>query len=111
MNITPLTIYLWQLADKVQGMFCAASIVLAIIIFLILFICTVEECTPPWKTLMTFTVGFVLSILAYLIVPSSNTVAMMVVIPKIAESKAVQQDLPDLYNAAVQALKDQLIKK
>jgi hypothetical protein len=35
---------------------------------------------------------------------------MMVVIPEIAKSKMMQQDLPDIYNAAVKALKDQLTK-
>ena len=43
-------------------------------------------------------------------VPSSKTIAMMVIIPEIAHSKVVQQDLPDIYNAAVKALKDQLAK-
>lgn len=35
---------------------------------------------------------------------------MMVIIPKIADSKIVKQDLPDLYNAAVDALKANLKK-
>ena len=43
-------------------------------------------------------------------IPSSSTIAMMVVIPEIAHSKVVQQDLPDIYNAAVEALKNQLKK-
>lgn len=38
-------------------------------------------------------------------IPTSNTIAMMVVIPEIAKSKVIQTDLPDLYNAAVSALK------
>jgi hypothetical protein len=42
--------------------------------------------------------------------PSSNTVAMMVVIPKIAQSQVIQQDVPDLYNAAVSALKSKIIQ-
>jgi len=34
----------------------------------------------------------------------------MVVIPEIAHSKVVQQDLPDIYDAAVKTLKEQLAK-
>lgn len=56
-----------------------------------------------------FPVSFLLIVLANL-VPTSKTVAMMVIIPEIAHSKVVQQDLPDIYNAAVKALKDQLAK-
>ena len=41
----------------------------------------------------------------YTLIPTSNTIAMMVVIPEIAKSKVIQTDLPDLYNAAVSALK------
>lgn len=36
---------------------------------------------------------------------------MMVVIPKLAESKVVQQDLPEVYDLALKALKEQLTHK
>ncbi len=47
--------------------------------------------------------GFFFFVSAF--IPTSNTIAMMVVIPEIAKSKVIQMDLPDLYNAAVSALK------
>lgn len=50
----------------------------------------------------------ILGMLTRTLAPSSDTIAMMVVIPAIVDSKIVQQDLPELYNAAVGALKDSL---
>lgn len=42
------------------------------------------------------------------ITPSSDTIAMMVVIPQITQSSVVQKDIPELYRSAVEALKRQL---
>ena len=52
-----------------------------------------------------------LSLSVNALVPSSKTVAMMVVIPAIAQSKVVQKDLPDIYDIAVTALKGALTHK
>jgi hypothetical protein len=59
-----------------------------------------------WAT-VSGTVAAIFAILGAL-VPTSKTIAMMVVIPAIANSKVIQQDLPDIYNAAVEALKSSL---
>jgi hypothetical protein len=136
MNITPLTIYFWQLADKIEPWLIAATIVSLITSIILLVIhgfATAEAAklkakkspdgyydddialneaailwTSKWRR--TLPASILAAGLAALL-PSSNTIAMMVIIPKIAESKVLQQDLPDIYNAAVQALKDQLQKK
>lgn len=110
MNISPLTIYLWQLADQVS----IPLFILTLLSLLMGVICTVvwkvekeEKCKWPGITgLMLFLFFMCLKTL----IPSSNTIAMMVVIPQIAESKMVQKDLPELYNAAVEALKNNLKK-
>ena len=52
--------------------------------------------------------AFIPVLLLRLAMPDSKTVAMMVVIPQIVESKVIQQDVPELYNAAVEALKEKL---
>lgn len=140
MNITPLTIYFWQLADRISPCFLTFSILFGIasIILMIIHACwcadlsdykakkknnserenywdddiakheTLVKWTAKWKLFLP--VSIVLGFLSALS-PCSNTIAMMVVIPEIAKSKMMQQDLPDIYNAAVQALKDQLQKK
>lgn len=125
MNISPLTIYLWQLADGVSHTSCFLACIAGLfsaILFIAYFVARVCD-TPdpedakddPQLRMMRriaywlFPVFFLLVIMANL-VPTSKTVAMMVIIPEIAHSKVVQQDLPDIYNAAVKALKDQLAK-
>lgn len=138
MNISALTIYLWQLADKIASASSGIAVVLSVaaIIYGIITLINIHS-VGYWKGLMErtedrnyteelkgaesllgharplFKLTFFTSVFLWIVVtliPSSNTVAMMVVIPKIAESKAIQQDLPDLYNAAVEALKASLKK-
>lgn len=46
-----------------------------------------------------------------LAMPNSKTVALMIILPKIAESKAIQTDLPEIYDDAVAALKSYLKPK
>lgn len=110
MNISSLTIYLWQLADNVQtAAFILASLAGGLGIFL--WYAWLSEGIEDAKNASLLS-GFFFSVFlsAAVFIPSSKTIAMMVVIPEIAHSKVVQQDLPDIYNAAVKALKDQLTK-
>ncbi len=138
MNISPLTIYLWQLADKLTAPFSVVAAIMAIISIILLGI-NIETTaaaakyaakiknpnSEEWleelkeseacrdtslKFLKKTLGGFVFSMLISVFAPSSKTIAMMVIIPEIAHSKVVQTELPDIYNAAVKALKDQLAK-
>jgi len=138
MNISPLTIYLWQLADRLVPPFATISVLLGVV-SLVLFIVhmgsssdaakyaaknkksnndgwlvEMQESEVQRDSSMRFLkktlCGFLFSLAVSVLAPSSNTIAMMVIIPEIAHSKVVQQDLPDIYNAAVKALKDQLTK-
>lgn len=140
MNISPFTIYLWQLCDRITPALIVFGILLSIAT-VIMFICHLtgkgiagdqramsveyphdkaeheakaaeadayaELMRRYWSKTV---VGAVLLIGGAVAIPSSNTVAMMVIIPEIAQSKMVQQDLPDLYNAAVEALKNNITK-
>jgi len=115
MNITPLTIYLWQLADSIRDASTLFSHAGAVILGIIMFVGTMAYCIEEearlvaskilkWGGLLGGPV-LILSMLVTCFTPTSKTVAMMVVIPAIAESKVIQEDLPDIYNAAVEALK------
>jgi hypothetical protein len=116
MNITPLTIYLWQLADQAQDSFRTIGLISAImgIMCAIGAFATSHDGTSASATAAKYSKkAFLASCLMLIIsafIPSSKTIAMMVVIPEIAHSKVIQQDLPDIYNAAVNALKNQLKK-
>jgi|LakMenEpi03Aug12_release.lakeMendotaPanAssembly.Ray.scaffolds.fasta_scaffold742361_1 subtilase family serine protease len=115
MNITPLTIYLWQLTDKFGSaviVFSVACAIFAIVSYVASTYPDLDDEDRPKirKSGFRCMIVAVTTLLFSAFIPSSNTVAMMVVIPEIAKSKMMQQDLPDIYNAAVKALKDQLTK-
>ena len=113
MNITPLTIYLWQLADRLGNFFVATALVTAFIAAgsLLFSSCPIDDLAERAKKIIkpATCLSTIFAVLAAFC-PSSSTIAMMIVIPEIAHSKVVQQDLPDIYNAAVEALKNQLKK-
>ena len=71
------------------------------------------ESTPTIDRLLKFFIAplFAATLIVHMMLPSSKTVAMMVVVPAISQSKAIQQDLPDIYNMAIDALKAQLTPK
>ena len=113
MNISPLTIYLWQLADQLLSALGIATTIsfVTLVVLLIFSTCPCDSVSTTCKASIKKSLLAVFVIGGFkVIVPSSNTIAMMIVIPEIAHSKVVQQDLPDIYNAAVKALKDQLTK-
>jgi len=136
MNISPLTIYLWQLADNVISALGPVSVFSALVALAsaAFWGCSYYEyatsaakvaegrdykdemtsslgaCTLSRRSSYLTSIVFLLSTAGFIFTPRSNTIAMMVIIPEIARSKVVQQDLPDIYNAAVKALKDQLTK-
>jgi hypothetical protein len=58
-----------------------------------------------WKRVA---IGFCLSILVVTLTPSSKTFALMVVLPRLADSQFIQKDAPDIYKLAIDALKKQL---
>lgn len=120
MNITPFTIYLWQLADKLSGTLsglCWFSGMLMIVLCVIWLFLKIEcEAEDSTMRRMSWAVcggvaAWLVCLSTYTLIPSSSTVAMMVIIPEIANSKALQKDVPDIYNAAVDALKKQLTKE
>lgn len=53
-------------------------------------------------------VAAVLAGLVALALPSSRTIALMYVLPRVADSEAIQRDVPELYRLAVDALKSEL---
>lgn len=125
MNITPLTIYLWQLADSLRSGFVGMGVAATIptIVFCLWAAISDKKFSEddkeydervarqrkdalPWiLKLASLSIVFWSAVIFS---PTSKTVAMMVIIPEIANSKVIQSDVPELYNAAVEALKQQL---
>lgn len=76
---------------------------------IILFIYFVANDGKVRKLIAIPTFSFIIiNIFLAAFIPSKNAVAMMYVIPAIAKSKVVQEDIPEIYNAAIEALKNNL---
>lgn len=54
---------------------------------------------------------WIISLLGLLFVPSSKEMAMIYVVPNIADSQVIKQDIPEIYDLGVDALKDWLKDK
>ena len=52
-----------------------------------------------------------LMLLVVIWIPSSKDFALIYVLPKVAESKVIQQDVPEIYDMAMDKLKDMLDTK
>lgn len=112
MNISASTIYFWQLADELKDTCNLIGALLAVCVAVAAFICLfvyVEDINtgkaPAKRALFLSSSLALVNLLLSTFLPSSSTVAMMVVVPEIAHSKVIQQDLPDIYNAAIESLK------
>lgn len=120
MNITPLTVYFWQQADTICSFFHGlgiAGIIISIISLIIFAGVKDENSESPYLSTISKVIKFVLipmtiiSWLTFALFPRSNTIAMMVVIPELANSKMIKEDLPQIYDVAIDALKKQLAPK
>jgi len=120
MSITPFNVYLWQMADEVRstcGGVVFASVLLAILGVVFLFLSNDKgvdkELKPVFSSISKWSLLFSLPAILLLgtlssVLPSSKTVALMYVLPEIANSEVVKRDVPEIYNLAVEALKEQL---
>ncbi len=111
---TTLAIYIWGLLDSFK---VGCQAISAISIFVVGACILVGAITAgevnffphlqnhKKKLIFLFGIG-----LLSIFIPSSKTFAAMIVVPLIIESKMVQKDMPELYNAAVERLKESLIE-
>ena len=110
MNITPISIYFWQQADALGNGFGGLAAIFFMMTVIICLLCFVMEESAYMKHLKFTIPLFFLCIILKGVMPSSKTVAMMYVIPAVANSAPIQRDLPELYDMAVGALKEYLKK-
>lgn len=70
-----------------------------------------EEREPYKKWFKRESIVAIIASLVITFLPSSKEIAMIYVVPHIAESQVVKQDIPELYDLGVDALKDWLKQK
>lgn len=116
MTISPFIIYLFGVTDDIIAA-CVFLIVTCFIAFVFHTIpCFTEDKQSYWdfykKTArFAYLPIIIIGLLGATFIPSSKTVAMMVVIPAIVNSEPIQKDLPELYKIGVEALKESLVSK
>lgn len=106
--MTPFTIYLWQQVDVLHaalGIFLGVG---SVVYATISFAGWVDHDITPKKWPLYYLVPM---FVVFIFIPSSKTIAMMVAIPAIANSEPIQKDLPELYQLAKDALKEQITGK
>lgn len=108
MHISPEIIYLWGLLDTLK----AAATVIALLATLAGSICLVGGLMDEEALLLKMAKRILpfaaMACIVAVFAPSSKTFAMMVVLPKLADSALIQKDAPELYSLAVEALKAKL---
>lgn len=119
MNISPFLIYLWQQLDLVRSSLFSVTVIslIALVISVIILSCFAEDGKAGEdskdflfvvKLAKRFAWAALLAFFLRMFIPTSDTLAYMVVLPKIVESDVIQEDIPELYDHAVEALKNHL---
>ena len=112
-NITGPLIYWVTRLDEIKGALFA--LLLLCVVVTILAVCIAagdyemkkEDSRVP-QALKWVRNGFgayLLVKILYVLTPTTNEMAAIVVLPQIAQSKMVQQDMPELYSLAVEGVK------
>lgn len=118
MTITPAIMYWFTRLDEITNLFQIVTIVgVPVLVFLSVFYWGTGDNTGDMYEHKT--VGGIIkwlvpiwlfSLIGLLFVPTSKQMAMIYVVPQITESQVVKQDIPELYDLGVNALKDWLKK-
>ena len=113
MTITPATMYWFTRLDAID---CALGVLL--IISAIWFIITLivfgvnepydDDRKPYMRSFRWSAWVFITTLITSVFVPTTKEMAMIYVVPQITESQVVKQDIPELYDLGVNALKDWL---
>lgn len=117
MTLSPFNVYLWGIADNVCSVLHAAvvgGVFISCILLAASLICLDASRAKPETRLVVeryrnrFIAVLIPLAVLFAVTPNSRTVATMVVLPAIVNSEPIQKDLPEIYNMAVEALKDSL---
>ena len=117
--ITESMMYWITRLDGIQVAFVLVTIV-AIILSIITHVvilegtCTKEETIEAWhkykKARLVSYISIIVCVLGLVFTPTTKEMAMIYAVPAITRSDVVREDLPELYDYGVKALKQQLIE-
>lgn len=114
--MTAWDVYWVMQADSVRWSFAAIAVLLGIVTLSTAF-CAADEDEPEdvrassnrisWMALF----GLFVVAVCGMMYPTTKTMAAMYVLPKLANNEQLQQDAGDVYELAIQAIKEQLQTK
>lgn len=117
--ITESMMYWITRLDGIQVAFVLGTIVATILsiithVAILEGTCTKEETIEAWhkykKARLASYISIIVCVLALVFTPTTKEMAMIYAVPAITRSDAVREDLPELYDYGVKALKQQLIE-
>lgn len=111
MSITPLQIYLVLQADTIINTFqvlTVISMVALLILGIFALVCDGDDIAKITKCMKILFIPILFCGTASALLPSTKTLAAMIVIPAIADSSVIQKDAPEIYKLAVDRLKSSL---
>jgi len=120
MTLSPWMVWVWGIADSVRdgaSFFAFAGGMLALIGAIIVPVLQADKDTSEViivsirRLRFLMTAMFVIALPVSILMPSSKTVAIMVIAPAIVNSSVIQKDVPELYEAAKKAMLDNLTGK
>lgn len=106
-------IYLWGVSGVLHLLLAATLLMSSVVVGILSIGILVENDKPTsaqrLKALLKIPARVLIaSIVLTIFIPSQKTIAMMYVVPKVVDSKVVQEDMSDLYNIGVNVLKKKL---
>lgn len=118
MTLSPWIIYLWGIADNASASLRGLGIGLLFAsslgsIGVALFSAAPSDILPEtavkcWIWIRRSLIAGLIFLITSALMPSSKTIAVMVVAPAIINSEPIQKDLPEIYQLAKDALKSTL---
>lgn len=120
MTISTSLMYWFTRLDGLHNLFQAIIILgtIAFIIFTVVYIYALceeqidDDATFIKKfasrTLKILSIPLILALSGLIFVPTSQEMAMIYVVPRLAESQVIKQDIPEIYDLGMNALKDWL---
>lgn len=119
MNLTSFNLYLISRLDTIRAFCFVAAAIVAIVAIVILIhiyiiedICRSEEekgrAAMPW--MKRCAILFTCCALAMTFIPSTNQMLLILGVPAVLQNRAVQKDIPELYEKVIQKLLEQLDK-
>jgi hypothetical protein len=111
MTLSPWIFYFAELGQSVSVLLCLGGLIGLCLAALVTAFCIVENIPPTdggKRKMRRLVVGSAVCLVVACVIPSKQTVAMMVLAPAITNSEFVQKELPEVYQLAKEALKQSL---